>query len=113
VHEYSIIQALLERVEHEAHARGALSVSRLAVRIGELSGVEQRLLETAYETFRERTLCENAALDVTFVPARWGCPACGVDIPSGAVLSCRDCGSAARLVQGEEIMLDRIEMEVP
>jgi hypothetical protein len=29
------------------------------------------------------------------------------------VLKCDACGSPARLAEGDEIMLDRIEMEVP
>ena len=38
MHEYSIVQALLERVREEARAHGAHSVHRLHVSIGELSG---------------------------------------------------------------------------
>ncbi len=40
MHEYSIVQALVERVDAEARARGATAVHRLSVSIGELSGVE-------------------------------------------------------------------------
>ena len=113
MHEYSIVQALVERVDAEARARGATAVHRLSVRIGELSGVEAQLLSTAYETFRERTICERADLDLHVVPARWECPDCGRAIGRGDVLTCPSCAVPARLVQGDEIMLDRIEMEVP
>ena len=113
MHEYSIVQALLERVAAEARARQAIAVHRLSVRIGELSGVEVDLLTSAYETFRERTICERATLDLQRVPARWECPACGSAIARGDVLTCASCARPARLVQGDEIMLDRIEMEVP
>jgi hydrogenase nickel incorporation protein HypA/HybF len=113
VHEYSIVQALVERVDAEARARRATAVHRLSIRVGELSGVEVQLLTTAYETFRERTICERATLDVELVPARWECPACGSAIGRGERLTCRACAAPARLVQGDEIMLDRIEMEVP
>jgi hydrogenase nickel incorporation protein HypA/HybF len=113
VHEYSIVQALVERVAREAHARQATAVHRLTIRIGELSGVEVELLSTAYATFRERTICAHAALDVQTVPARWACSRCGDAIGRGEVLQCAACGAPARLVEGHEIMLDRIEMEVP
>jgi hydrogenase nickel insertion protein HypA len=113
MHEYSIVQALVERVAAEARARHATSVHRLSVRIGELSGVEVNLLTTAYATFRERTICEGAELDVQIVAARWECPACGHTIGRGDLLSCPACAVPARLAQGDEIMLDRIEMEVP
>jgi hydrogenase nickel incorporation protein HypA/HybF len=113
VHEYSIVEALLARVDEEARARGATAVHRLTVRIGELSGVEIDLLTAAYVTFRDRTICARADLDVQPVPAVWACPECGGAIARGAMLRCADCGVPARLTEGDEILLDRIEMEVP
>jgi hydrogenase nickel incorporation protein HypA/HybF len=112
MHEYSIVQALLERVEAEARARHAATVHRLSVRIGELSGVDVGLLTTAYTTFRERTICHSAALDVQSIPARWECPDCSAEMVSGSLLRCHRCGVPARLASGDEIVLDRIEMEV-
>ena len=112
MHEYSIVGALVDRVAAEARARGATTVHRLSIRIGELAGVEVDLLTTAYEMFRERTICEHAVLDVERVPARWECPECGLAIHTGEVLRCADCNVPARLMAGDEIMLDRIEMEV-
>jgi hydrogenase nickel insertion protein HypA len=113
MHEYSIVQTLLERVRAEAQLRGATAIHRLSVRIGELSGVEAALLTAAYETFRDRTICESADLNLQVVPARWECPDCGGVIRRGAPLTCSSCGVPARLVQGDEIILERIEMEVP
>jgi len=112
MHEYSIVQALLERVESEAALRGARSVARLTVSIGELSGVEADLLAKAYETFRERTICERAELEIRPVGARWECPSCRTPFERGALLRCATCDSPARLAAGDEIVLDRIEMEV-
>ena len=113
MHEYSIVQALVDRVAAEARAHQATAVHRLSIRIGELSGVEPTLLTTAYETFRERTICEGAALDLQMVAARWECPGCGRVIVRGDLLTCPTCAVPARLAQGDEIILDRIEMEVP
>jgi len=112
MHEYSIVQALIERVGTEASVRHATAVHRLKVRIGELSGVEVDLLTTAYTAFRERTICERAELDVRIVPARWECPDCGAPIGRGNRLACGACAVPARLAEGDEIMLDQIEMEV-
>jgi hydrogenase nickel incorporation protein HypA/HybF len=112
VHEYSIVQALVEQVDRHARAHGARRIERLHVRIGELSGVEVPLLTEAYAVFRERTICEGAALEVHSVEAIWRCPECGRPISRGVVLRCPDCARPARLEQGDEIILDRIEMEV-
>ena len=61
MHEYSLIQALLERVEAEAKSRRALSVHKVRVRLGELAGVERELFATAYRTFREAGMLESLA----------------------------------------------------
>jgi hydrogenase nickel incorporation protein HypA/HybF len=113
MHEYAIVQALVERVGAEARVRRATAVHRLSIRIGELSGVEVDLLRTAYETFRERTICDGAELVVQTVAARWQCPDCGRAIGRGDLLRCPACAVPARLTEGDEIMLDRIELEVP
>jgi hydrogenase nickel incorporation protein HypA/HybF len=112
MHEYSIVMSLVERVEEIARERGAVAVRGLLVRIGELSGVETVLLETAYKTFRERTICENADLTILPVPARWTCSRCDQAIARGSVLRCPRCGVPARLAEGDEIVLDRVHLEV-
>jgi hydrogenase nickel insertion protein HypA len=113
MHEYSIVQSLVERVDAEVKSLRASGVYRLSIRIGELSGVDPELLTTAYYMFRERTVCDGAELDLTIVAARWVCEHCGGPIGRGSLLKCDACGSPARLAEGDEIMLDRIEMEVP
>jgi hydrogenase nickel incorporation protein HypA/HybF len=112
VHEYSIVQALVERVEAEAAAHRATSVTAVFVRIGELSGVDVELLTTAFRTVAERTICERSALAVATVPVRWACRACGRTVETGGPLRCDACGAAAALLEGDEIMLERIEMDV-
>ena len=112
MHEYSIVQALLERVQEQVDAHGASAVHSLTLKIGELSGVEIELLQSAYETFRERSICDGAELEVIPVPARWSCPVCSRTVSRGEVLRCEDCGQPAQLVEGGEIVLERLELEV-
>jgi len=113
MHEYSIVQALYDSVIAQTAARGAVAVHSLHVRIGELSGVDAGLLDTAWRTFRVHTICEEAAMEIDVVPARWACPGCGAGVARGGLLRCPSCGAAARLAEGDEILLDRIVMEVP
>jgi hydrogenase nickel incorporation protein HypA/HybF len=112
LHEYSIVGAMIARIETEARDRNAVAVRRVRVRIGELSGVDPDLLATAYTIFRERSVCEGAELSIERVQARWQCAACGEAGMSNGYLRCRICGGAANLVQGDEIILQQIEMEV-
>ena len=113
VHEYSLVQSLVSRVEEEARRRGALAVHSVSVRVGELSGVDPELFRTAYETFRAGTICESAPLTLARVPASWSCPRCGGPIARGAVLRCGSCDVPARLDEGSDALtLDRVELEV-
>jgi hydrogenase nickel incorporation protein HypA/HybF len=120
MHEYSIIQSLVDSVAAAVGSRSGAAgnapvnavVHKVNVAIGELAGVDCTLLATAYEVFREGTLCERAALTIDRVPARWECPGCGAPITPGAFLRCALCGQPARLAAGDEIVLQRIEMEV-
>ena len=114
MHEYSLVQSLVSRVEELARARKASAVHGLRVSVGELAGVDPELFRTAYHTFRAGTLCENAALDIVRAPARWSCPRCGVELQKGAVLRCVACNLPARLSEASEaLLLESIEMEVP
>jgi hydrogenase nickel incorporation protein HypA/HybF len=47
MHEYSIVGSLMQRVEAEARQRGATSVGRIRIALGELSGVDPELLASA------------------------------------------------------------------
>lgn len=113
MHEYSMVQALLERVQTEVDAHAASSVHLIRMRIGELSGVETDLFASAFELFRERTSCAHAELEIVPVEATWSCPGCGRSVARGEILRCAECSLPAKLVAGDEIVLDRIEMEVP
>jgi hydrogenase nickel incorporation protein HypA/HybF len=112
MHEYSLVSAMVDRIEKEARARSAVAVHRLGVRIGALSGVEPELFASAFTLVRQGLL-ENATLDIRRSEAAWACPACGRAIEAGGVLRCAPCDAPAKLVTGDEILLEQIEMEVP
>jgi len=111
VHEYSLVEDLLGRVEQIARERGATTVRSVRIQLGELAGVEPSLFRAAYETFRERTLCAEAALILDLAPARWRCPRCQRLLDAGAVLRC--CEVPARLDSGDELILQRVELDIP
>ena len=113
MHEYSVGQALLERIEAEARARGAVAVHRVRLTIGDQSGIEPELLASAFDILRERTICATAILDIDRTPAVWACSGCGAAIEPGGALRCPRCAAPARLVSGDEIVLAQLELEVP
>ena len=114
MHEYSLVDALLRRVEDEARQRNATAVHGLKVSLGELSGVEPELFRTAYETFRAGTLCEKAALEIVRYPTSYTCPSCARKFAMGEVLHCERCARPARMDEkSDALLLESIDMEVP
>ena len=111
MHEYSIIQSLVDSVAAAVGGRDG-AVQRVDVAIGELAGVDCALLATAFEVFREGTICEHATLTIDRIPARWECTRCGGAMARGGFLRCALCDAPARLALGDEIVLQRIELEV-
>ncbi|HET9953428.1 MAG TPA: hydrogenase maturation nickel metallochaperone HypA [Polyangiaceae bacterium] len=115
MHEYSVVESLLLRIADEARRHRAKSVSRVAVRIGRVSGVEPALFETAFRCLRENTVCAGAELQIEIVTATFQCVRCDVEFesedPCGSL--CPRCDLPARLRSGDELSLERIELEVP
>jgi len=112
MHEYSVASSLLRMVDEQVAKHTVARVHSVQLRIGELSGVEVDLLERAWSLVRERSCCEGVDLAITRVEARWECTRCAAAVDRGGLLLCADCGATARLACGDELVLDRIEMEV-
>jgi hydrogenase nickel incorporation protein HypA/HybF len=113
MHEYSIVQALFDTIEATARQNHAIAVKRVHVRVGSAAGVDVSLLRTAYDTFRVNTICDAAPIEIDEVALRWTCPAGHGDIVPGRPLACQTCGRPARMAEGDELVLDRLELEVP
>ena len=111
MHEYSVIQSLVDSVEAQVAQHPGATVKRLRVSIGELSGVDTTLLASAYEVFRGGTICEQALLEIVPVRARWTCKSCDREIAKGEVLRCLLCDAEAKLAGGDEIILEQVEIE--
>jgi len=112
MHELSLAQGLLSTIDAQVRARRARGVRRVRLRVGDAAGVEVELLTHWYDVIRAGTVCAGAALEVERVPERWACPACGAEHRPTGPLRCTRCGVPLRLVAGDELVLDRLELEV-
>lgn len=112
MHEYSIAVELLRSIEAAAQPYEDAAVQCVHLRIGELAGVEAELLASAFELVRPGTICAAAELEIRPSPAVWSCSLCGKAIDTGAALRCPECDVPARMESGDEILLERLEMEV-
>ncbi len=109
------MQALFEQVEQVAAQHGARRVVRLVVEVGEFSNLVPQLFEQAFKAFRQvEPLLQDAHMEIRVLPLLLACPDCGLEFrPPGYEFKCPDCSSlTCRAVQGEELLLRDLELEV-
>ncbi len=59
MHEFSIVQSLLDLIEKNVKLNDAKSVSKVVVKIGKLSGVEPHLLENSIQHLQRKNRCRK------------------------------------------------------
>ena len=114
MHEYSIVQSLLDIIEENAKKHGAKEVKKVVVKIGVMSGVEPHLLKIAFDTFKENSICQNAALEMNIQPIVAKCAECGHvnEFEANSIFfECKECGGVdLEVLDGEEMLLMSLEM---
>ena len=94
MHEYSIVQSLLDLCEENAEKYHAVRIDKVIIKIGIFSGVEPYLVETAFNTFKETTICNNAELIINMQPLTIECNECNSISESRELYcKCQKCGS--------------------
>jgi len=113
MHEYSIVQNLLDLCEQNAAANNATKVHKVVVGIGEMSSVEPQLLKTAFDTFKLETIAESAVMEIQRLGLKAECFDCGADfVPTMSNFLCASCGSSnTKLLSGDELLLLSLEIE--
>lgn len=114
MHELSVCLSLMDQVFAIARERNARRVTRIELTVGPLSGVEIDLLENAWPIASAGTLADEADFVVAAAPVVVSCDACGEETPAHSNrLVCGQCGGyRTRVVSGEEMTLQRVELEL-
>ena len=113
MHEYSIVQALLDSSEENAIANGATKVTKVVVKIGVMSGVEPELLRSAFDTFKEKSMCEEAEFVMNIQNVVIKCHKCQSESTLNKLeYCCPKCQSIELdIVDGEDMFLMSLELE--
>jgi len=112
MHEYSVVQALLNQCEEHAIENKATKVTKVICKIGVMSGIEIHLLQTAFDTFKEKTMCESAELVLNPQKLKLECKECGNVFEVDEVrYFCMKCESLrVKVLDGEDMYLMSLEM---
>ncbi|MEA3383518.1 MAG: hydrogenase maturation nickel metallochaperone HypA [Campylobacterota bacterium] len=113
MHEYSIVQSLLDSCEENVKANDATKVTKVVVKIGVMSGVEPDLLKTAFDTFKDETVCGGAEFILNIQPVVIKCNKCNTQSTlKKHHYCCPKCESVELdIIDGEEMFLMSLELE--
>ncbi|SMP89052.1 Hydrogenase-3 nickel incorporation protein HypA [Epsilonproteobacteria bacterium SCGC AD-311-C15] len=113
MHEYSIVQSLLDSCDENAVKNNATKVTKVVVKIGVMSGVEAELLKTAFDTFKEETICHEAEFIINIQQVVIKCHNCSKESTLKELeYCCPECQSTELdILDGEDMFLMSLEME--
>ncbi len=113
MHELSVCLSLLREVERIARENKAGRVTRIAVTVGPLSGVEPDLLRNAYPLAVAGTVAEDADFQIEVAGIVVKCSQCGAESPAKPNrLLCGECGDfRTNLLSGDEMVLKSVELD--
>lgn len=112
MHELSIAQSIVESVRAEAAAHPGARVTRVGIRVGDLSGVQVDALQFSFDVIVRGTDLEQATLDIERVALQQHCERCARDFPVvDYTLLCPTCGAPTRTVAGDELQMTYLELE--
>jgi hydrogenase nickel incorporation protein HypA/HybF len=109
----SIAESVLDAVRSESARHGGAHVSRVGVKVGELSGVEPESLRFCFEVMVQSSDLAPLDLDLEVVPRRNTCRECQntFDVVEYN-FTCTSCGSSSTFPSaGDEMMLTYVEVE--
>lgn len=114
MHEFSIVQSLLELIEKNVKENNGKAVSKVVVEIGKISGVEPHLLEMAFNTFKENTVAHNAEFIIEIQEVVCLCRNCNSEFSvENYNFICPYCRSLDfHIIKGRDMFLKSLEVEL-
>lgn len=116
MHEFSLMQGILDSVTPVARQHGAERVCGITLDIGVMTQVVEECLTFAFDTLTEDDpLYSGAELTLNFIDPKSRCLDCGNEFEHDRFhLKCPACGSVATVVlQGKEMHIASIEVDTP
>ncbi len=113
MHEYGIVQSLIESCEENARANDATKVTKVTIKVGVMSGVEPQLLSEAFNTFKEDTICDGCEFVMNIQKVKVRCNSCEKEneLEKNEYI-CPSCESTElSVIDGEDMFLMQLEME--
>ena len=115
MHELGMVTGVVESVRQAAEANHADKVLKVSLSVGEMTEAIEDALTFAYEAITDGDpLFSGSKLDITMVPPKSRCVECGHEFTHDRFhVMCPECGGFADLIEGKELRIDSIEVDIP
>ena len=117
MHEYSIVEGVLDSVIPAAEKAGADRIVCVRLRVGYMTEVVQESLDFMWGICCEQRgpMVEGCRLEVEYVYPRSACLKCGHEFEHDRFhLKCPECGSASTmLLSGRELEIASMDVDIP
>ena len=117
MHEYSIVEGVLDSVIPAAEKAGADKLVCVRLRVGDMTEVVQESLDFMWGICCEQRgpMVEGCRLEVEYVYPRSACLKCGHEFEHDRChLKCPECGSASTmLLSGRELEIASMDVDIP
>jgi hydrogenase nickel incorporation protein HypA/HybF len=112
MHEFSIALSIVEIAEEEVKKCNAISVERIDLEIGKLSGIEPVALEFALEQAVIDTVLGKAVRNIEYIPGKAKCLECGIEFEMKTVYEeCPACHSYFKdFIRGKEMKIKSLTL---
>jgi len=113
MHELRIAASILDCVQVEAKRHPGSHISKVGIRLGELSGVDADALQFGFECLVKDTEYEPLMLDIEPVPRMQRCPQCRTEFHmTGYDPQCPRCGEfLTHCISGEQLDIAFMEVD--
>lgn len=109
MHELGITQNIVAiAIEH---AQGA-QVRRITLEIGQLSAILPDAIRFCFDVCAQGTVLEGATLEILEPPGRGRCRECDRQMELSQPFGVCACGGRLEIIQGQELTIKELEMEV-
>jgi hydrogenase nickel incorporation protein HypA/HybF len=106
MHEQSLMRNLLKQVKTIANEHACSEIAEIHVEVGAMSGVEPRLLASAFEQLAVESVFERAEFSIDEIALRAECKSCGHRFHVQEFrFRCPVCESSVRVVCGDQCQL--------
>ena len=115
MHELGMVTGVVESGRQAAEANHADKVLKVSLSVGEMTEAIEDALTFAYEAITDGdSLFSGSKLDITMVPPKSRCVECGHEFTHDRFhVMCPECGGFADLIEGKELRIDSIEVDIP